>query len=104
VKKGLQTTVSFLVKNTGSRDGAEIAEVYAVLPGDLGEPPKRLVGFSKVSLKAGESKQVSVAINPKYLSIFDENQNNWKQVTGMYSFLVGGSSDKMPLKASISLP
>jgi beta-glucosidase len=104
VKKGLQTTVSFLVKNTGSRDGAEIAEVYAVLPGDLGEPPKRLVGFSKVSLKAGESKQVSVAINPKYLSIFDENKNNWKQVTGMYSFLVGGSSDKMPLKASISLP
>jgi beta-glucosidase len=104
VKKGPQTTISFLVKNTGSRDGEEIAEVYAVLPGDLGEPPKRLVGFSKVHLKAGESKQVSVPINSKYLSIFDENKNNWKQVTGMYSFLVGGSSDKMPLRASISLP
>jgi beta-glucosidase len=104
VKKGAQTTVDFRVKNTGSRDGAEIAEIYAALPGGLGEPPKRLVGFSKVHLKAGESKEVSVPIDSKYLSIFDEGQNGFKLVAGKYSFMVGGSSDKMPLKETVSLP
>jgi len=92
------------VKNTGARDGAEIAEIYAALPGGLGEPPKRLVGFSKVALKAGESKEVSVPIESKYLSIFDEDQNAWKLPVGKYSFLVGGSSDKMPLRETVSLP
>ena len=48
VKSGNQTTVSFTVKNTGSRAGEEIAEVYAGLPPGTGEPPKRLVGWSKV--------------------------------------------------------
>jgi beta-glucosidase len=104
VMKGKQTTVTFNLKNTGTRDGAEIAEVYASLPGDLGEPPKRLVGFSKVALKAGESKAVSVPVDAKYLSIFDEAKNDWKLVTGKYSLMVGGSSDKMPLRETISLP
>jgi len=104
VKKGPQTMVSFMVKNTGTRDGAEIAEVYSALPGDLGEPPKRLVGFSKVNLKAGESTEVTVPVDSKYLSIFDVDKNSWKLVTGKYSFMVGGSSDKLALRAVVSLP
>ena len=44
------------MKNTGSRAGAEIAEVYASLPDATNEPPKRLVGFTKVWLKPGESQ------------------------------------------------
>jgi beta-glucosidase len=60
------TDVSFTLKNTGSRDGAEIAQVYAALPADAGEPPKRLVGWSKVRLKAGESKEVRVPVAAKY--------------------------------------
>ena len=58
VTTGKDTAVGFTVKNTGKRDGAEIAEVYASLPTSAGEPPKRLVGWSKVWLKAGESKEV----------------------------------------------
>ena len=46
-------TVTFTVRNTGSRAGSEIAEVYAALPSGLGEPPKRLVGWQKVALQAG---------------------------------------------------
>ncbi len=95
--------MTFTVKNTGSRDGAEIAQVYAVLPTAANEPPKRLVGWSKVSLKAGESKEVSVTIDPKYLSIFDEGANGWKQVPGSYSFMVGGSSQDLPLVGKISV-
>ena len=44
------------------RDGAEVAQVYASLPASAGEPPKRLVAFSKINLAAGESKAVSVEV------------------------------------------
>ena len=103
VTPGAETTVSFTVKNTGSRDGAEIAEVYAALPASAGEPPKRLVGFSKVWLKAGESKEVSVSVVPKYLSIYDEASDAWKLVPGGYTFMVGGSSQEMPLHEKVEL-
>src|SRR5499427_790292 len=55
VRTESETTVSFTVKNTGNRAGTEIAEVYAALPVNTGEPPKRLVGWDKVNLNAGES-------------------------------------------------
>lgn len=97
VAAGRETTVSFTVKNTGSRDGAEVAEVYAALPESAGEPPKRLVGWSKVWLKAGESKELSVRVPAKYLSVFDESADGWKLTPGTYTFRVGGSSADLPL-------
>jgi beta-glucosidase len=103
VTVGKETTVNFTVKNTGSRAGAEIAEVYAALPASAGEPPKRLVGWSKVWLKAGESKEVSVKVDAKYLSVFDESSDGWKLVPGGYAFMVGGSSQELPLSAKADL-
>jgi beta-glucosidase len=104
VTSGQEPTVSFTVKNAGTRAGAEIAEVYVALPAAAGEPPKRLAGWSKLQLKAGESREVSVAINPRELSIFDESGNAWKQLPGHYTFMVGGSSQDLPLKQEIDLP
>jgi len=95
--------VSFTVANTGARAGAEIAEVYAALPASAQEPPKRLVGFSKVWLEAGETKAVTVEVDPKYLSIFDEQKHGWTLLPGEYTILVGGSSQELPLKAEIDL-
>jgi beta-glucosidase len=103
VTPGTETTLSFSVKNTGNREGAEIAEVYVALPASADEPPKRLVGWSKVWLKAGESKEVSVSVDPKYLSIFDEAGDGWKLVPGGYTFMVGGSSQELQLKAKADL-
>jgi beta-glucosidase len=103
VTPGKETTVSFTVKNTGARDGAESAEVYAALPASAGEPPKRLVGWSKVWLKAGESKEVSVSVEAKYLSIYDEAADGWKLVPGSYAFMAGGSSRDLPLTAKADL-
>jgi beta-glucosidase len=100
-KDGVQVT--FDVTNTGARPGAEIAEVYAGLPAAAGEPPKRLVGWSKITLNAGESKAASVTIDPKYLSIFNVDTNAWQLLPGDYTILVGGSSQSLPLKNSISL-
>jgi beta-glucosidase len=95
--------VTFTLANTGARSGAEIAEVYASLPASAQEPPKRLVGWSKVKLNAGEKKTVTVEIDPKYLSIFDEQKDGWTLVPGDYTLLVGGSSHDLPLKAVVSL-
>ncbi len=95
--------VTFTLGNIGVRSGAEIAEVYASLPASAQEPPKRLVGFSKVKLEPGEKNTVTVEIDPKYLSIFDEQKDGWVLVPGEYTFMVGGSSQDLPLKATISL-
>jgi beta-glucosidase len=102
--EGGAMSVSFSVKNTGNRAGAEIAEVYAALPAGAGEPPKRLVGWSKVKLNAGESRDVNLNIDPKYLSVYDESANGWKLVTGSYSIMVGGSSQDLPLVQKLRLP
>ncbi len=82
-------TVSFSVKNTGKRDGTEIAQVYAMLPTAAGEPFKRLVGWERVSLKAGESKLVSLPLDPLYLSIFNTDKDGWELVAGDYKAFVG---------------
>ena len=103
VTPGDKVKVTFTLTNVGRRDGAEIGEVYAALPASAEEPPKRLIGFRKVELKAGEKKIVEVEVDPKYLSIFDEARDGWTLVPGDYTILVGGSSDKLPLKATLSL-
>ena len=103
VTPGKNPKVTFTLKNTGKRDGAEVAQIYAALPASAAEPPKRLVGFNKVWLKAGESKEVTVEVNPKYLSIFNVEQNGWQLLSGEYSFMVGGSSQSLPLKQSVTL-
>ena len=104
VVSGKEPTVQFRVKNTGSRTGAEIAEVYVSLPPSAGEPPKRLAAWSKVTLNPGESREVSLPINPRELSIYDEPTDAWKQVPGGYTFMVGGSSKDLPLEKRIELP
>ena len=103
VTPGSTVKVTFTVANTGGRSGAEIAEVYAALPASAQEPPKRLVGFTKVKLDAKQKQTVTVEVDPKYLSIFDEQKDGWTLVPGDYTIMVGGSSDKLPLKATVSL-
>jgi beta-glucosidase len=103
VTLGDDVRVGFTVKNTGARAGTEIAEVYAGLPAGAGEPPKRLVGWSRVELGPGESKDVTVEIERLVLSIFDTERNAWQRAPGEYTFLVGGSSQNLPLNRSLSL-
>ncbi len=98
------TTVTFTVKNTGARSGSEVAEVYASLPVSANEPPKRLIGWSKVALNAGESQQVTVSVVPEYLSVFDESKDTMQLVPGAYTIRVGGSSQDLPLEQTITLP
>jgi len=98
LKAGLDS-VSFTVRNTGKRAGAEIAQVYVGLPAAAQEPPKRLVAWEKVRLAPGESKTVTLSLDPKFLSIFNEQKDGWELLPGEYTFFVGGSSRETPLTA-----
>jgi beta-glucosidase len=100
LKAGIDT-VTFTVRNTGKRAGAEIAQVYAALPSAAQEPPKRLVAWDRIPLAPGESKTVTLAIDPKFLSIFNEQKDGWELLPGEYQFLVGGSSRSTPLTATV---
>jgi len=96
--------ISFTVKNTGKRAGTEIAQVYASLPDAAGEPPKRLIGWARVELAPGESKDVSIPVGRDRLTIFDEDSNGWKLIPGNYTVLAGSSSQDLPLHQQVSLP
>jgi beta-glucosidase len=102
ITTGDSTDVSFTVKNTGKRPGSEIAQVYASLPDSAGEPPNRLVGWTRVDLAPGESKQVSVPVTRERLQIFDETSDSWKLVPGQYTLRVGASSRDLPLQQSLT--
>jgi beta-glucosidase len=102
VEPGDTTTVSFTVKNTGKRAGTEIAQVYAALPDAAGEPPKRLIGWTRVELAPGESKQVSIPVTRDRLTIYDEPSDSWKLVPGKYTIRAGGSSQALPLEQPIT--
>ena len=92
-----------MVKNTGNRSGIEIVQVYATLPEGTGEPPKRLVAWEPVELKAGESKTVTLTIEPLHLSIFNVDTDGWQVAGGDYKFWVGGSSQNLPMSQNVSI-
>ncbi len=81
--------------------GAEIAQVYAGLPAAANEPPKRLIAWEKVQLAPGEAKTVTLKIDPKLLSVFNEEKDGWELLSGEYRIYVGGSSNSTPLTASV---
>ena len=98
-----QRTVSFAVKNKGKRAGAEIAQVYATIPESAGEPFKRLVGWQRIELAPGESKTVTIAIDPRVMSVFDEQKNGWSLLPGAYKIFAGPSSAETPLNATLQI-
>jgi len=96
-------TVRFKVKNTGKRAGEETAQVYLTLPASAQEPPKRLVGWSKIALEPGEQKEVTVTVEPLMLSVFNVDKNAWEIMPGEYKIWAGPSSRELPLSTALHL-
>jgi len=96
--------VSFDVTNTGIRRGAEVAELYV---GDshakVPRPRKELKGFARIDLKAGETRRVTLILDRRAFSYYDVDQKNWRADPGQFDILVGGSSDKLPLRGNFTL-
>ena len=96
-------TARFTVRNTGTRAGTEIAEVYATLPKGSDEAFQRLAGFARITLDPGKSQIVTVSIDPRVLQTFDETANRWNLATGDYGILAGPSSDHLPLSGMLQI-
>lgn len=102
--KASQGEVTFTVRNTGDRAGTDVAQVYAVLPASTGESTfKRLVAWDRVSLAPGESKAVTLKLDPLYLSIYDVNKNAFTLAPGDYTITAGSSSADTPLNATLHI-
>src|SRR2546425_1664661 len=96
--------VSFDVTNTGKRAGAEVAQVYVSdAHSKVPRPIKELRGFSRVELKAGETKRVKVMLNQRSLSYYDVNAKQWHAEPGAFDVLVGPSSAQIELRGKVTL-
>lgn len=95
--------VTVEVQNTGKRAGTEVVQVYVAAPDVLGEPPKQLRGFTKVQLRAGETRKVSVRLGTRAFGTWDSASQRWTVVPGTYQVLVGTSSTNTPLIAPVVL-
>ena len=85
-------TVTATVTNTGSRAGADVAQLYVGDPATTGEPPEQLKGFQRVSLQPGASSTVSFPVSLHDLAYWNTASNGWTTPTGSYRIMVGDSS------------
>lgn len=96
--------VSFDVKNTGARSGAEVAEVYVgeVSP-KVPRPIKELKGFARVEISPGESRHVTLTLSKRAMAYWDTRLHDWNVNPGTYTIYVGDSSANVPLHKSFEV-
>jgi beta-glucosidase len=94
--------VTVEVRNTGSRDGAEVVQLYVgpVKP-SVERPLKELKGFAKVALRAGETKTVDLPIDARSFAFYDPERKAWVAEAGDYRLLVGASSRDIRAKLDL---
>ena len=92
-------TITLNVTNTGKRDGVEIVQAYLRNPADTAGPAKTLRGFTRVELKAGETKAVTIDFPRTAFKWWDALTNIMRVAPGKYEILVGTSSMDKDLKA-----
>lgn len=99
-----KVTVTVLVKNSGSRDGEEVVQLYASYPESKVERPmKQLRAFSKVPIAAGDTKEVVLDIPKEDFAYWDEIQDKFVVEPGKVKLLIGASSADIRLEGEVTL-
>lgn len=94
--------VRFRLRNTGSRAGAEIAELYiGTAESETFRPEKELKGFAKVFLQAGEEREVFIPFDDKSFRVFDSVANRFLEESGRYRILIGASAADIRLNGEL---
>ena len=91
------------VTNTGSRSGADVAQLYLSDPASTGEPAQQLKGFAKVSLQPGQTRQVSFPVTAQDASYSHAAAHGWTLAAGTYTVRVGDSSRSLPLSGTFQV-
>jgi beta-glucosidase len=94
----------FTLRNTGTRAGMTVGQVYISPAAGGWEAPRRLVGFAKVELAPGQSKSAQVDIDPRLLATFDAVRRAWRIAAGTYTLSIGASSRDLRGSTSVTLP
>jgi beta-glucosidase len=101
---GSTVSVSFDVTNSGSVAGAEVAQLYVSDPSaKVSRPERELKGFEKVRLAPGETKHVTLSLDARAFSYWDEGAHKWRIDPGKFVLRVGDSSESTPLTAGVTL-
>ena len=102
LKEGGTAMVSVDVKNTGARDGDEVVQLYVSHEGSsMSRPLEELKGFARISLKAGQTKTVTLPLESKTLAYWDEGKKAFALEKDRVVVKVGGSSDNLPLNTTV---
>lgn len=91
---------SFTIKNTGPAEAADVAQLYVTLP-DGGA--RRLAGWARVALKPGESRRVTVDLDPRLFARFDAAANRWQIAGGTYAVRLASSARDAVTPLSVRL-
>ncbi len=93
------------VRNTGSRPGREVVQLYVSAPaGGLDKPARELKGFAKTrELRPGESQVMEIPVTLYDLASFNEKKSAWQTAKGTYRFCFGASSEKMLTETAVKL-
>jgi beta-glucosidase len=102
--EGDSLTVSFKVTNIGARAGKETAQIYVSHPGGrVFRAEKELAGFVKVALEPGETKEVSLTLEPRAFCYYNINERGWRAEGGTYEIRVGASSRDIRLSEKVNI-
>jgi beta-glucosidase len=101
--KGGAAAVTATVTNTGSRAGADVAQLYLSDPAASGEPPRQLEGFARVNLQPGASQTVSFPLTQRNLQYWNSSTSAWATSAGSYGISVGDSNTNLPLSGTLSV-
>ena len=97
-------TVTVPVTNTGSREGAEVVQLYiSDLKSSLPRPVKELKGFQKVKLAPGETKEVVFTIAKDALSFYDDSTQSWITESGKFEAIIAASATDMKSKVVFTI-
>ena len=96
---GGNVTASVNVTNTGTRDGFQVVQLYVTPPGEAA----RLVGWSKIELKPGETQAVTIAAEPRLLARYDAQVHVWRIPTGPYEVSVRTSATDVKARTFVDM-
>ncbi|HZL76560.1 MAG TPA: glycoside hydrolase family 3 C-terminal domain-containing protein, partial [Bacteroidales bacterium] len=96
--------VSMELKNTGKREGDEVVQLYVHRTDSKVEwPAKELKSFSRVTLKPGETKKVTLSVPVSQLRYWDVKSNDWQLEDGEIQLMIGSSSSDIILTKNIEI-
>jgi beta-glucosidase len=98
---GKELSVSFTVTNTGSRAGIETPQLY--LAKGPHRTQQRLLAFTRVALKPGDTRKVTLTADQRLLADWDEKAHGWRRDAGRYDIFVGPNAAAAALKGDVAL-